>query len=282
MDTLSRSWDLLGQSFTVLKSDEELMWLPILSLLFCLAAIVTIGATGLLFVLPPGTVPHDAAQQRLIGRGMEPFIFLIYVVTYSLTTYFNVALVSIASNRLAGGHATLNDGLQVAWKRRWSIFQWALFAATVGIILGMIERRLSYLGRFIARVTGLVWTLASFFVVPLLVVEDMGPVEAMYESAQIVRKRWGEEVVGGFSFQGVFFLLALPGLLLPLMGAQLGQIGLVAGVAIAAIYWMLLGIASSTAQGIFVAALFRYATNQQVVGGYDLESFSGAWKPKVR
>jgi len=54
---------------------------------------------------------------------MAPFIFLLYVVTYSLTTYFNVALVGIASNRLAGGHATLDDGLQIAWKRKWSIIQ---------------------------------------------------------------------------------------------------------------------------------------------------------------
>ena len=85
----------------------------------------------------------------------------------------------------------------------------------------MLERRLSFLGRIVARVTGLVWTLASFFVVPLLAFEDMGPVEALYKSAQIFRKRWGEEVVGGFSFELVFLLLALPGLLLPLMGARL-------------------------------------------------------------
>jgi hypothetical protein len=38
MDTLSRSWDLLGQSLAVLKSDKELMWLPVLSAMFCLAA----------------------------------------------------------------------------------------------------------------------------------------------------------------------------------------------------------------------------------------------------
>src|SRR5450759_543758 len=115
MDTLSRSWDLLGQSFAVLKSDKELMWLPVLSAMFCLAATAIILGIGLIVVMPPGPFPHDAAQQKLLGKAMAPFIFLFYFVIYSLGIYFNVALVSIASNRLVGGHATLNDGLQTAW-----------------------------------------------------------------------------------------------------------------------------------------------------------------------
>jgi hypothetical protein len=282
MDTLSRSWDLLGQSFAVLKSDKELMWLPVLSAMFCLAATAIILGIGLIVVMPPGPFPHDAAQQKLLGKAMAPFIFLFYFVIYGLGIYFNVALVSIASNRLAGGHATLNDGLQIAWKRKWSILQWALLAATVGILLQMLERCLSVLGRILTRITGFVWTLASFFVVPLLAAEDMGPVEALYKSQQIFRRTWGEEVAGGFSFGLIFFLLTLPGLLLPIMGAHLGQTEMMAGFAVMVIYWLLLGVANSAAQGIFVAALYRYATKQEVSAGYDLDDLSGAWRPKVR
>jgi hypothetical protein len=282
MDTLSRSWDLLGQSFAVLKSDKELMWLPVLSAIFCLAAAAIILGIGLIVVMPPGPFPHDAAQQKLLGKAMAPFIFLFYFVIYGLAIYFNVALVSIASNRLAGGHATLNDGLQIAWKRKWSILQWALLAATVGILLQMLERCLSVLGRILTRITGFVWTLASFFVVPLLAAEDMGPIEALYKSQQIFRRTWGEEVAGGFSFGLIFFLLTLPGLLLPVMGARLGQTEMMAGFAVMVIYWLLLGVANSAAQGIFVAALYRYATKQEVSAGYDRDDLSRAWRPKVR
>ena len=282
MDTLSRSWDLLGQSFAVLKSDKELMWLPVLSAMFCLAATAIILGIGLLVMMPPGPFPHDAAQQKLLGKAMAPFIFLFYFVTYSLGIYFNVALVSIASNRLGGGDATLNDGLQIAWKRKWSILQWALLAATVGILLQTLERCLSVLGRVLTRITGFVWALASFFVVPLLAAEDIGPVEALYKSTQIFRKTWGEEVAGSFSFGLVFLLLMLPGLLLPIMGARLGQTEMLAGAAVMVIYWLLLGVANSAAQGIFVAALYRYATKQEVSTGYDRDDLSGAWQPNVR
>jgi hypothetical protein len=282
MDTLSRSWDLLGQSFAVLKSDKELMWLPVLSAMFCLAATAIILGIGLIVVMPPGPFPHDAAQQKLLGKAMAPFIFLFYFVIYSLGIYFNVALVSIASNRLVGGHATLNDGLQTAWKRKWSILQWALLAATVGMLLQTLERCLSVLGRVLTRITGFVWVLASFFVVPLLAAEDMGPLEALYKSQQIFRRTWGEEVAGGFSFGLIFLLLTLPGLLLPVMGARLGQTEMLAGAGVMVIYWLLLGVANSAAQGIFVAALYRYATKQEVSAGYDLDDLSGAWQPKVR
>src|SRR5579863_599006 len=168
MGTISRSWDLLGQSFEVLKSDKELIWLPVISAIFCLAATVIIFCVGALVLVPIGAFPHDPAQQKLLSQESAPFIFLFYLTTYSIAAFFNVALVSIASNRLAGGLATLNDGLQVAWNRKWRIFQWALLAATVGMLLKMTEGRLKFLGRMIVSVIGFVWTLASFFVIPLL------------------------------------------------------------------------------------------------------------------
>lgn len=280
MGTISRSWDLLEQSFAVLKSDRELMWLPVVSAIFCVTATVIICCVGVLLLVPLGAIPHDAVQQKLLGQEAAPFVFVLYLVTYSIGIFFNVALVSIASNRLAGGHATLNDGLQVAWSRKWSIFQWALLAATVGMLLKMLQRRLGILGRIITSLIGYVWALASFFVAPLLAAEDMGPIEALDKSSQLFRETWGEEVVGGFSFGLIFFLLALPGLFLVLLGARFGPTGMAAGFAVAVIYWVLLGVVSSAAQGVFVAALYRYATTRHVPPGFQLEDLSGAWQPK--
>jgi Family of unknown function (DUF6159) len=277
MGTFSRSWDLLGQSFSVLKSDKALMWLPVISALFCLAATAIIFSTALLVMGPLRSIPHDAAQQKLLYQHMTPFVFLFYLATYSIAIFFNVALVSIASNRLAGGRATLDYGLQIAWNRKWRIIQWALMAATVGMLLKMLEQRLS---RLIASVIGFVWTLASFFVVPLLAAEDIGPSEALYRSAEIFRHVWGEEVVGGFNFGIIFLVLSLPGLLLPLASARFGHTGLFVGIALMTIYLVLLGVVNSAAQGIFVAALYRYATTQQVSSGFQLDDLAGAWQPK--
>jgi Family of unknown function (DUF6159) len=280
MGTLSRSWDLLGQSFSVLKSDKELMWLPVISALFCLTATVIIFGSAFLLLAPFGSISHDLARQKLLYQQMTPFVFLFYLATYSIAIYFNVALVSIASDRLAGGHATLNDGLQTAWTRKWRIVQWALLAATVGILLKMLERRLNFLGRIVTGIIGFLWTLASVFVVPLLAAEDGGPIDALYRSAQIFRETWGEEVVGGFSFGFIFFLLGLVGVLFPLLGARIGKSGMLAGLALAVVYWVLLSVVSSSVQGIFVAALFRYATTSQIPRAFQRDDLAGAWQPK--
>ena len=283
MGTLARSWELLRQSFSILKSDKELMWLPVLSSVFCLMATVTIFGVGFLLLVPPGPLPQDPAGQRLLEQQMMPVLFVFYVVTYSLTIYFNVALVSIASDRLSGGQATLNDGLQIAWQRKWSILQWALLSATIGMLLQAIERRVGFLGRLVAGFIGVMWTLASFFVVPVLAVQGVGPVEALSKSGHIFRQRWGEQVAGGFSFQLLFFLLALPGALPPLMGVQrFGLSGLLVGFTISVIYWVLLAVVGSAARGIFVAALYRYATDQSVPPGFDRGDLDGAFQAKGR
>jgi len=280
MGTLFRSWDLLGRSFRILKSDKELLWLPVMSALYCLAATLIICSAAAIVVVLPAMPLHDVAQRKLLGQHLLPFVFVFYFVTYCVGIYFNVALVSIASDRLAGGHATLNDGLQTAWTRKWSIIEWALLAATVGMLLQLLERRLSLLGRMITRITGFVWALASFFVAPVLAAEDMGPAEALFESAELVRKTWGEEVAGTFSFGLISVVLALPGLLFPMVGARLGQTEMFAGVALMVIYWMLLALVCSAARGVFVAALYRYATTQQVSDGFHLRDLSGAWQRK--
>ena len=280
MGTFSRSWDLLGQSFQVLKSDKNMLWLPVVSGFLCLCATVTIFGIGFLVTVPAGSFPRDPAQQKALMNQMAPFIFLFYLVTYNIVVFFNVALVSIASNRLSGGQATLNDGLQLAWSRKWSIFQWALLAATVGVLLNLLEERLSFVGRFIVSLIGLAWTLASFFVVPVLAAGNLGPVEALSNSASVFRETWGEEVVGGFSFGAIFSLLAVPGMLLPVLGARLGLPGMAAGMAAAMLYWLFLATVGSAARGVFVAALYRYATTKQVPPGFLRDDLTGAWQPK--
>ncbi|HEV2385865.1 MAG TPA: DUF6159 family protein [Candidatus Acidoferrales bacterium] len=282
MGRIGRSWELISQSFAILNSDKELMLLPVASAIACVALSVVLLSGGTLLFLPQlralGRLqPH---QPIPMSQGMWAWLFLFYVLNYFVVIFFNVALVSIAENRLVGGKATMNDGLQTAWKRTGVIFEWAVLAATVGIVLRVLEDRMEWLGRFMMGLIGVAWTLASFFVVPILAAEDIGPVEALYRSAELFSQTWGEQVAGGFSFGLIFLLLALPGGLLPVLGVKLGPAGAAAGLGLAVIYWLLLSVVSSAAQGIFMAALYRYATTGEVSAGFTRDDLAGAWKPK--
>ena len=99
------------------------------------------------------------------------------------------------------------------------------------------------------------WTMATFFVVPLLAAEDVGPAEALVRSGELFTETWGEQLVGGFSFGLIFVLLALPSIALPyFLGSAFGSTGVVAGAILMIAYWLLLSIVSAAVQGIFNAA----------------------------
>jgi hypothetical protein len=282
LDRILRTWDLMGQSLDVLRSDKELMWLPVFSGIACMAIAVIMLSGGALLFLPQLRAMGAAGANGHphMSQGMWAFTLLFYVVNYFIVIFFNVALVSIASDRIAGGHATMNDGLQVAWQRKGKILQWALLAATVGMLLRALEDRMSWLGRMVVSFIGITWTLATYFVVPLLAAEDVGPGEALSRSAQLFRETWGEELVGGFSFGLIFALLALPGAFLVLYGATRGRSQMILGTILAVVYWLLLAVVNAAVQGIFMAALYRYATTKEVPAGFNSGDLQGAWQQR--
>jgi hypothetical protein len=154
-------------------------------------------------------------------------------------------------------------------------------AATVGMVLRTIEERMGIIGRIIMRIIGIAWTLACYFVVPVLAFEDLTPIEAVKRSAKLFRDTWGEKVVGGFSLSLVSLVLMLPGFGLWIAAMFLGGIkGLLFGTVLMVLYFLLLSVFMSAVQGVFNAALYRYACFKQVPPAFDHNLVAAAWAPK--
>ena len=89
--------------------------------------------------------------------------------------------------------------------------------------------------------------------------------------------------MGTFSFGLIFFLLALPGIVLPILGGAIaGGIGVTLGACAMVIYFIFLAIVSASTHGIFLAALYRYATQGEIAPGFTPSSLTTAWQPKSR
>src|SRR5712664_4700953 len=254
MGKFSRSWQLVKQSFAVLRSDKQLMLFPVLSAVSCFI-LTAIIATGGAFLMLPARAAAIAAGERFNPNQSPMFLiglFTVYVVNYFVIVFFNVALVGVANSRLMGGTWTFRDGLELAWVRKSTIFQWALVAATVGVILRTLEERLGLIGRIIMRIIGVVWTLACYFVVPVLAFEDLTPIQAVKRSAKLFHDTWGEKVIGGFSLSLVSLMLMLPGIGFVILATLLGGVnGLLLGLALMFIYFLLLSVFMSAVGGIF-------------------------------
>jgi len=283
MGKFSRSWQLVRQSFAILRSDKQLMLFPVLSAIACFI-VTAIIATGGAFLMLPARAAAIAAGEQFNPNQSPMFmfgLFTLYVVNYFVIVFFNVALVGVANSRLMGGTWTFRDGLELAWARKGTILQWALVAATVGVILKTLEERLGLIGRLIMRIIGIAWTLACYFVVPVLAFEDLSPLQAFKRSSKLFRDTWGEKVVGGFSLSLVSMLLMLPGFGLWIAAAVVGGLnGLLIGMLLMVLYFLLLSVFMSAVGGIFNAALYRYACFKQVPPAFSHDLIASAWAPK--
>jgi len=281
MGRFSRSWELIKQSFAILRSDKQLILLPLVSgisyLLVSGLMLLGGGASFLAVVYYMNLESLPRLNPLLIWTA----VFVLYLANYFIIVFFNVALISAASERLAGRPATLRGGVAKAWERKGKILQWAVLAATVGVILRMIEKRLGIIGRLVTKLIGVAWTLASYFVAPILVFENLGPVDALKRSARIFRETWGEELVSQFSMGLIFMLLGLAGFgvwfVLMLTG---GAMGLYIGTPLLFLYMIVLGVTNAAMQGVFTAALYRFATTKTIPPGFAPGNFSMAWGPK--
>jgi Family of unknown function (DUF6159) len=277
MGRISRSWDLVTDSFAILWNDKQLLMFPVLSGISCVVVTFLLVAGGALIFQPQlanwsALIPHDNPE-ALAGA-----LFVLYLANYFVIIFFNVALVGVANSRLTGGSWTFDQGLQLAWQRKWIILQWAFIAATVGMALRALSERAGFIGRMVVGAIGVAWNLACYFVVPVLAFEDLSPGAALYRSAELFKETWGEKVAGGFSLGLIFFLLMLPGFAIWVGATQFwGQTGVILGGVLMGVYFLLLSVTSSAVQGIFNAALYRYAVDQTAPPGFSPALFRDAW-----
>lgn len=283
MGKFSRSWALVKQSFAILRSDKQLMLFPVLSAISCLIVTVVIATGGTILMMP--AMASAAAQGERFNPNQSPLfligMFTLYVVNYFVIVFFNVALVGVANSRLMGGTWTFRDGLELAWARKGTILQWAFVAATVGMILKTIEERLGLMGRLVMKIIGIAWALACYFVVPVLAFEDLTPFDAIKRSSKLFKDTWGEKVTGGFSLGWISLLLSFPGIGLWLFSMTLGIKAAIAGFLLMILYLLMLSVFMSAVQGVFNAALYRYACFKQVPPAFDQDLVASAWAPKA-
>ncbi len=279
-DRIERGWALTKQSFKVLKADKELLLFPLVSGIACLAIMAS-------FVLPVVMNETLRSQFDQMVDQKSPLLwvvlFLFYFVTYFVVIFFNAALVACAIVRFRGGDPGISTGLSAASSRLPQILGWALVSATVGLLLKALEgnRRQRGVANIVTSLIGTAWTVMTYFVVPVLVVEKVGPITAVKRSVSVVKQTWGESLTSNFGIGMIAFLANIPGLLAIFGGGYLIQAGQqILGIAIivTGIVWIILvGLVSSALTAISQAGLYLYAADGEIPDGYDSSAFEHAF-----
>ncbi|HSP07035.1 MAG TPA: DUF6159 family protein [Acidobacteriota bacterium] len=279
-ERIKGSWELMKASGRVLLADKELIIFPVVSMIG--AVIVTAS-----FVVPAilgGIFSNIAAGEQGSRIVAAVLAFLFYVVLYTVIFYCNTALVGAALIRLRGGDPTVSDGFRIANEHLGAIFVYALISATVGMILRWVRER-GILGRIAAGLFGLAWNVATYLVVPILVTENVSPVDAIKRSTALLKKTWGEQIVGNIGITAVsglvIFLLILAGIPLLIVAAATNTLAIIASVAL---IWVLalvaVGLISSALNGIYTAAVYQYASSGTAGTYFDENQIRNAFRLK--
>jgi hypothetical protein len=278
---LAASFALARSSWNVLCTEKKLLIFPVLSGIGCM--LVTLSF-GLPFLLDPQLLRFlDQEKGGEMPLWAWAVIFAFYFCNYFVIIFCNAALISCALIRFNGGEPTIGDGLSMANKRLPQILAWSLVSATVGLLLKMIENAHEKAGEIISGLLGLAWSVLTFFVVPVLVVEQVGPFEAIRRSTAILRKTWGEALVGNVGLSLFVFLLTLPFIILLVGGIFLCFSAPAAGipvVVLAVLGLLLVSTISSALNGIYLAALYQYAASGAVPVGFERGTIEQAFTRK--
>ncbi len=282
MGRLGYTWDLMRSSWDVLKNNPKLAVFPAVSGLLCLIVAASFIVPAAMFVSESGLPDGEAAQDALIFA----YMFAFYFCTYFVITFFNTALVGCAALSIEGDTPSLGIGFKIALGRLPQIAGWALLAATVGTILKIIESRFERIGRLVSGLFGVAFSLVSFLVVPVLVLEKKGPIAALKESAVLLKKTWGQQLAGNFGFGLLVFLLSLPGLAVIGFGVYLASMAAgtpvfgVVLIGLGVVYLLALGLIQATLQVIFQTALYRFARGGEAPWGFSEDLLQGAVHPR--
>lgn len=281
-DSIGNSWSLIKSSAKILDADRELLIFPILS------SVAVMLLTAVFFV-PMLLVGYFG---RVANQGLQVvdylILFLFYLIQYLLIFFSNTALVGAAMIRIRGGDPTIRDGFKIAADRFTNIFLYALIASTVGMLLSLIKERGNGLSKIVVSLIGFVWNVATFLVVPILAVEDVGPVEAIKRSVGYLKKTWGEQLVGSFSIGMVFnFLILLVmgagALLIVLLINSGAQAWAFVSVFVVAVIFILgISLINSTLTSIYTAAVYHYAATGEAGSFFESDAVQNAFRPAAR
>jgi hypothetical protein len=258
------TWQMVSQSFKLLRNDPSLMIFPVLSA----AGVVALSLPFLVVAVTGGEI-HWGPNSWLLA-------FAWYAGASFVTIFFNCALAACVQMRFAGQTPTISEGLKRAAQRIHVIVLWTLLTSTIGRLLQLIEQRGSLISRIAFGLIGISWNLSTFLIVPVIVMEDRGVIDSLRRSASLLRQTWGEQLVSGIWFQWMGLLVAVPGVVLGALAANVNPIFWVAAIAWFAV-WM---AAFTAASEIFTVVLYRYATTGQPPAGYSPDALNSALKPR--
>ena len=259
----------------VVRADPELMVYTSLSALFSLMAIgaAISGSVGLNAVAwDPECVGEEYHNTDCGGELVYAHLaiwFVFYLLVSVITVFWNAAIIASAYERLSSGtNPSFSYGIGQAMKCLPQILVWGIVAGTVGLFIQILEGLshsedsplpLRFVAGLASFMLGVAWWIATFFVIPIIVLEKAGVLDVMGRSTELFERTWGEDVTShiGTGLLMTLCIVILFFISIPLM--TMGEVGVILGMVMLAVGILFAVLFFSTVDAVNRASLFYYA-----------------------
>lgn len=278
--TIGNTWRITKISWRVLQLDRELIFFPIMGTLG--AIVVGLVAAGVFGAV--GTFDRLGSAGDAEFNVVDLIITLVaYFGGLYMIIFFNAGLVAAARERLEGGDPNVMSGIRAVAPMWLAILGWTLITGTVGLILRALQAAAEnqdspvarIVGTILISIIGAVWAYITFFVIPVLVVERIGPFSAIRRSAGMLRRSWGEQVTAQFSF---FFIYLIAIIIVAIPVVILAMIAPIAAIITAVILGGVALASVAAMEGIFKAALYEWVSEGKGSEWFDRALLSNAYE----
>ncbi|MCY3887759.1 MAG: DUF6159 family protein [Chloroflexi bacterium] len=272
--TFGNTWNLIKISWGVLQKDKELLFFPIMS---AIGVAIIAGVTAGIFS-QIGTFDRlDSSGQAEINAGDLIIGFAALYLGFFIVMYNNGALIAAARHRLRGGDPNVWTGFAAVNRRLPQLLVWTLIAVIIWMLLQYARSQSrSFITDILIGLVGAAWGYLTFFVLPVLIVEGVGPIEAIKRSGGYFKRTWGEQLVASFGF-GIIYILAgiIAAIPIVVLAAISPVAAIVAGVALIGLVFAIV----STLEGIFKAALYEHVAEDVPPDFFPEETLRDAYAP---
>ena len=167
-------------SLRVLGSHPKLAVYPLISGIA--TTVFALALLGPLFLVSGG----DPGPVEAIG------LFVVLFGTTFIASLFNAGLVYSVGEVFRGNDPSVRRGLGAASSQAGILLVWSFISAVVGVIIRALESRGEIGARIAAMIFSVGWAITTFFVIPVIVFEDVSPKSMFTRSASVFTDTWGE------------------------------------------------------------------------------------------
>jgi hypothetical protein len=277
MGKFSNSKNLAVASLGVLKEDKELAAIPLASAITCGLIAILVGG-GAYFtldhVVDPAPGQNEFSPTPLTWAVGIVGLFIIGLVGQ----FFAATLIAGANQRLEGGNPTIKSSISRASAHTGPILGWAAINSTVGVVLQAIREKAGFLGDIIVGFIGAAWNVVTWLVLPIIIVEGIGPIAAIKRSAVLLKSTWGENLIAQLGLGLIGFVFMFPGVIV--FGVVTAIIPVV-GIPLMILWIAVVGSIFSALGAIYRTALYRFAVGLPTGDVFSEAELTGAFKVKA-